>query len=182
MGKSCAISHREKEDMRLGYQEILVRSSKLSLEYMSGIIQRKMDPMFIDQADTIATLRNDFTSNKMNVFEQQVDTDPLDFKAGDRFLVVCGERDALGRIKSMFPITQRKSIDIYPMEFVMQSVQYNGKDYKDVFKDTKVEVVKHSIRQKLAENKRQIDGNQKDRTDLSKTEDKTIERKSYEER
>lgn len=167
----------------MGYQEILIRSSKPSLEDISGIIQRKMDQTFIDQADTIATLRNDFTSNKMNVFGQLVDTDSLDFKAGERFLVVCGERDALRRIKSMFPITQRKSIDIYPMEFVMQSVQYNGMDYEAVFEDTKVEAVKEiSIRQKLVENKRQIDGNKKAGTDLSKTEDQTIERRSYEER
>lgn len=167
----------------MGYQEILIRSSKFTPEYMSGIIQRKMDPMYIDRADIIATLQNDFSSNKMIVFGQQVDTDPLDFKAGDRFLVVCGERDALGRIKSMFPITQRKSIEIYPLEFVMQSVQYSGKDYKDVFKDEKVDSVnRNSIRQKLAENKNQIDGNQKAKRDLSKTEDQTIERKSYKER
>lgn len=167
----------------MGYQEILIRSSKLSVEYMSGIIQRKMDPMFIDSADTIATLKNDFTSNKTIIYGQQVDTEPLDFKAGDRFLVVCGERDALEHIKSMFPITQRKSIEIYPMESIMQSVQHNGKNYEAVFEDTKVEAVKIiSIRQKLAEYKKEIDGNQTARTDLSKTEDQTIERKSYEER
>lgn len=172
----------------MGYQEILIKSSKLSAEYMSGIIQRKMDPMFIDQADTIATLRNDFTSNKMNVFGQQVDTDPLDFKAGDRFLVVCGERDALRNIKSMFPVIQRKSIEIYPLEFVTMSVQYADKLYNEVFEDTKVVAAKkqekgfNSIRQKLAENKRQIDGNQKARTDLAKIENQTIERKSHEER
>lgn len=168
----------------MGYQEILVRSAKLSPEYMSGIIQRKMDPMFIDQADTIATLRNDFSSNKMIIFGQQVDTDPLDFKAGDRFLVVCGERDALGNITSMFPIMQRKSIEIYPMEFVMQSEKNIGKDYEEVFEDTKIEKQEKgfSIRQKLTEYKKEIDGNQTDRTALDKTENQERERNSYEER
>lgn len=168
----------------MGYQEILIRSSKLSLEYMSGIIQRKMDPMFIDRADTIATLRNDFTSNKMSILGQQVDTKPLDFKAGDRFLVVCGERDALGHIKSMFPIMQRKSIEIYPMEFVMQSEQNVGKDYEEIFEDIKLEKQEKgfSIRQKLAEYKREMDSKQSGRTALIKTEDQTKERNSHEER
>lgn len=168
----------------MGYQEILVRSSKLSVEYMSGIIQRKMDPMFIDQADTIATLRNDFASNKMIIFGQQVDTEPLEFKAGDRFLVVRGERNALGHIKSMFPIMQRKSIEIYPMEFVMQSEKNVGKHYEEIFEDTKFEKQEKgfSIRQKLAENRQKIENKQSDRAALAQREDQTKERNLYEER
>lgn len=140
--------------------------------------------MFIDRADTIATLRNDFTSNKTIIFGQQVDTDPLDFKARDRFLVVCGERDALGHIESMFPIMQRKSIEIYPMEFVMQSDQYAGKNYEEIFEDSKIAKQERgfSILQKLAENKQKIDGKQSARTALVQTEDQTKERNSHEER
>ena len=168
----------------MGYQEILIKSSELSIEYMSGIIQRKMDPMFIDQADKIATLKNDLISNRAIIYGQKVDIDPLDFKAGDRFLVVCGERDALRNIKKMFPITLRKSIEIYPMESVMQSPLYLGKDYEEIFEDSKIEKQERgfSIRKKLAENRQKIDSKQSDRAALAQTEDQTKERNLYEDR
>lgn len=54
--------------MGLGYQEILIKSARMSPEDMAGIIQKKMDAMFIDRADIVATLRNDFTSNQMVIF------------------------------------------------------------------------------------------------------------------
>lgn len=147
----------------MGYQEILIKSAKISVEDMADIIQRKADPMYIDSADTVAVLRNDFSSNKAVIFGREVDTDKLDFKAGDQFLVVAGERDALKSIKNMFPITQRKAIEIYPMEAIMQSATNLNKEYTDVFDDLKVSATRNqergntSILRKLTENKRQID-------------------------
>lgn len=150
----------------MGYQEVLMKSAKISVEDMADIIQRKADPMFIDSADTVAVLRNDFSSSKAVIFGREVDTGKLDFKAGEQFLVVSGERGALNSIKNIFPITQRKAIEIYPMESIMQSTSNLNKDYTDVFDDHKVSAARKqekqntSILQKLTENKRQIDRNQ----------------------
>lgn len=83
----------------MSYQEVLIKSSIISAEKMSRIIQKKMDPMYIDSANTVATLRNDFSSDKMIMFGQTVDTDRLAFKAGEQFLVVCGEREAVQAAK-----------------------------------------------------------------------------------
>lgn len=111
----------------MGYQEILIRSSKISLEKMSEVIQKKMNPMFVDSANKVAMLRDDFKSSKTIMFGQEIATQELNLKAGDRFLVVCGERSALQNIKRMFPYMLRNSIQIYPMESVMQSPQYFNK-------------------------------------------------------
>lgn len=146
----------------MSYQEVLIKSSIISAEKMSRIIQKKMDPMYIDSADTVATLRNDFASNKMVMFGQQVDTEPLVFKAGEQFLVVCGEREAVQNAKYLIPVPLRASVKVYPIELVMQSEQYSNKNYEDVFEDVKIEIAekykgepaaKLSVRKQLEKNR-----------------------------
>lgn len=134
---------------------------------MSHIIQKKMDPTYIDSADTVATLRNDFSSDKMIMFGQPVDTDPLSFKAGEQFLVVCGEREAVRKAKYMLPVPLWASVKVYPIELIMQSEQYSNKSYEDVFADVKIETTekqkrepaaKLSVHKQLEKNKAAIDG------------------------
>lgn len=120
----------------MGYQEVLVRSSKMTLENIAHIIQKKADMLFINSANTIATLQNNFSSDKTIIFGQQIETKPVSFCKGEQFLVVCGERDALKSIKSMLPLMQRQSFEIYPVELVMQSPENINKKYKDVFSDS----------------------------------------------
>lgn len=166
----------------MGYQEVLIKSAKISVEDIADIIQRKADPMFINSADTVAVLRNDFNSSKAVILGREVDTGKLDFKAGEQFLVVAGERGALDSIKNMFPITQRKAIEIYPMESIMQSTLNLNKDYTDVFEDHKVSVARKqekqntSILQKLTENKRQIDRAQTDKSIASRSDNREKEK------
>lgn len=99
----------------MSYQEVLIKSSVISAEKMSHIIQRKMDPMYIDSADTVAILRNDFSSDKK-----------IHFKAGEQFLVVCGEREAVQKAKYMLPAPLWASVKVYPVELVMRSGQYSN--------------------------------------------------------
>ncbi len=160
----------------MGYQEVLIKSSKLSCEQMAAVIQKKMDQMFIDSADTIATLRNDFISNKMIIFGKEVNKDTLNFKAGDQFLVVCGERSAVTGIKDMFPVWQKKSIEVYPIERIMKSDQYINKDYGDVFKDSKIVIQRASVLGKLYEHKEKIASEKK-----GSAPDKSLENKKIEE-
>lgn len=62
----------------MGYQEILVKSDKIPAEDMAGILQRKADSLFIDSADTVAVLRNDFSSSRAIIFGQEIDTGKLE--------------------------------------------------------------------------------------------------------
>lgn len=172
----------------MGYQEILVRSSKISLEKIAETIQNKADPLFVDSANTMAILKRDVESDKVIIFGQERDIDPLNFKAGDQFLVVCGDRDTLKSVKNMFPFMQRKSIETYPIELIMQTPQNLNKEYSDVFEDSKFLREKEqgrgktSILQKLSENKRVIMGSQKSNMSLTKQETKQSEHLVGEER
>lgn len=161
----------------MSYQEVLIKSSIMSAEQMSRIIQKSIvGSFFIDSADTVATLRNDFSSDKMIMFGKEIDKKPLAFKKGEQFLVVCGEREAVWSAKYMLPLPLLPSVKVYPIERIMQSEQCINKDYGDVFEDSIVEkihkkepVVKLSVRKQLEKNRAVIEEKNKD-TDMGERE------------
>lgn len=102
----------------MGYQEVLIRSSKTSILEIANNIQKSNNPA-IDSANTVATINNDFSSNKMILFGREVETEALNLKAGEQFLVVCGERSAVNGVKNSLPFHMQKSIEIIPIEWVM---------------------------------------------------------------
>lgn len=161
----------------MSYQEVLIKSSIMSAEQMSRIIQKSVvGSFFIDSANTVATLRNDFSSDKMIMFGKQIDKKPLTFKAGEQFLVVCGEREAVWSAKYMLPLPLLPSVKVYPIERFMQSEQCVNKDYKDIFEDSIVEK-KLSVRKQLEKNKVVIEEKNKD-TDMGERE-KSQHNKDY---
>ena len=135
----------------MGYQEYLVqsKSSKLPLEKLSEMIDKKYDPMFLESLHTIATLQNDFSSDKVIMFGQEVSINPVNFKAGQQFLVLAGERRDASKI---FPPLLRNLVNVYPLDTVMNSPQNIGKEYESVFSDSKIQSMqkdKRSVIDKL---------------------------------
>lgn len=158
----------------MGYQEVLIRSSKIPISKIAHIIQEKNNSA-IESANVVATINNDFSSNKMILFGKEVEAEPLNFKAGEKFLIVCGERSAVKSVQNLFPFYNRKSIEVFPIERIMQSPDIIRRDYKEIFTDSKLlpisTVKKDSVINKLSANKRIVVSQDNKRQEHNKVKD-----------
>lgn len=124
----------------MGYQELLIRSKEIPLNKIADMINEGSNKMVIDPVNRIATVKENFTTDKVVILGNHMNIQPMHFDAGEQFLVLTGERVNIDYIRKMLLSKYSPaSIDIYPIENVMSSPQNIGKSYNEIFKDAPIE-------------------------------------------
>lgn len=130
-----AISHK-KGGENMGYQEVLVKSKVMSLNKLSRLIDKRKNPMFVDNLDLVATVKRDFACDRIRMFGLERSINPIKLKKGEDFLVITGERTAVYQAASI------PGTEIYPIDNIMCSTKCIDENikYEDIFEDKNLRI------------------------------------------